>query len=190
MSGLTQPAAKVYAQALGEVGEDQDCLGEIYDDLHVILTVYDSEPQVRAFFASPHFGREGKWAVLREAFTGKVCQPVLGLLRLLVMKGRGALFDNVVAQFDRFKDEHENRVHAYLTVATPLEDAFRKALVKRLGDAAGKNVELHERVDPSMIGGAALRVGDKIIDRTLKNRLEHLKRHLLQAAAGIDTDAD
>lgn len=188
MSGLSQSVAKVYAQALVEVGTEQKCLGEIYEDLHAILVIHGADPQIRAFFSSPHVSRYGKWEVIRRGFESSICRPVLGLLKVLMMKGRGEIFDNVVDQFDRFKDVHENRVHAYLTVASPLEDAFRQSLVKRLGEASGKNVELHERVEPSVLGGASLRVGDKVIDRTLKNRLEHLRKHLLEATASAPAE--
>lgn len=182
MSGITQSVAKVYAEALVQVGQEQKALGQIHDDLKLAVDIYDSEPWFREFFTSPRIDREEKWKAIRTAFEGKIGKQVLGLLNVLIMKGREAALDNVYGQFERFRDEHENRLHAYVTVASPMEDSFRDGLVKRLSTASGKNVELHERVDPTALGGAKLRVGDKVIDRTLKTRLTALREHLLNSS--------
>ena len=182
MSGITQSVAKVYAEALVQVGQEQQALGQIHDDLELAVGIYESEPWFREFFTSPRVDREEKWKAVRAAFEGKIGPQVLGLLKVLISKGREAALDNVYGQFERFKDEHENRLHAYVTVAETLDDSFRQGLVKRLSDASGKNVELHERVDPAVLGGAALRVGDKVIDRTLRSKLAALRKHLLSQA--------
>lgn len=184
MSGITQSVAKVYAEALVQVGQEQHALGRIYDDLTVAKDIYANEIWFREFFTSPRIDRQEKWKAVRAAFEGRIGPQVLGLLKVLIMKGREAALDNVFGQFVRFKDEHENRLHAYVTVATPLEAAYREALVQRLSTTSGKNVELHERVDPDVLGGASLRVGDKIIDRTLRSRLNALRKHLLTQSQG------
>lgn len=179
MSGITQSVAKVYAEALVQVGQEQKALGQIHDDLELAVGIYNSEPWFREFFTSPRIDRDEKWKAIRTAFEGKIGKQVLGLLNVLIMKGREAALDNVHGQFERFRDEHENRLHAFVTVASPMEDSFRDSLVKRLSTASGKNVELHENVDPAALGGAMLRVGDKVIDRTLRTRLTALREHLL-----------
>jgi F-type H+-transporting ATPase subunit delta len=184
MSGITQSVAKVYAQALVQVGQDQQALGRIYDDLKVAQDIYASEIWFREFFTSPRIDRQEKWKAVRAAFEGRIGPQVLGLLKVLIMKGREAALDNVFGQYVRFKDEHENRLHAYVTVAAPLEERYRDELVKRLCTASGKNVDLHEHVDPGVIGGASLRVGDKVIDRTLRSRLDALRKHLLNQSQG------
>lgn len=188
MSGLSQAAAKVYAEALLMVGQEQNCLGEIFDDLHAIREAQGRDREVMHFFGSPEISQETKWKVLRATLEGKVCQPVLGLVHVLIYKGRGALFDNVVQQFDKFKDAHENRMHAYVTVASAMDDGYKADLVRRLSGESGKTVVLHEKVDPAVLGGAALRLGDKVIDRTLKTRLSALRKHLLDAAARRNND--
>lgn len=170
----------MYAQALAQIGQEQASYGAIYDDLQAVLKLYDEDRWFRGFYTSPRIDRDVKWPAVRAAFEGQVCRPVLGLLKVLIMKSREALYDNVVDQFERFKDMAENRTHAYLAVAKPLSPELRQALVGRLETASGKTVELHERVDPSLLGGAALRVGDKVIDRTLKTRLTALRKHLIE----------
>ena len=184
MTNVSDPAAKVYAQALIEVAEELKCLGPVYDDLQALRALYDGNADFRLLFTSPRIDREDKWAAIRETFEGKVVKPVLGLLHILIVKGREMLLDNVVDQFLRIKDQHEHRVHAYVTVAQPLDDEFRAELKKRLEGSSGDEIVIHETVDPAALGGAAIRIGDKVIDRTLRTRLSALRHHLLETAEG------
>lgn len=178
MPNRSDPVARAYAAALVELGRDKRQLGAIYDDLKSVLTLYDGDAYFRAFFTSPRLDRDVKWAALQKALAGRIGRPVMGLLKVLIAKGRESAFDNLVGQFERFKDEAENRIHAHVTVAAPLELAARDALRARLERASGRHVELHERVDPAVIGGASIRIGDRIIDRTLRTRLAALRRRL------------
>ena len=178
MPNPSDPIARVYAGALVELGREHGNLGVIYDDLQAVLALYDGDAYFRQFFTSPRIDRDVKWEALRKALDGKVGRPVMGLLRVMITKGRESAFDNLVAQFERFKDEAENRIHATLVVATPLEADARAALVARLESASGKTVALHEQVDPAVLGGASIRIGDKVIDRTLRRRIAALRRRL------------
>ncbi len=179
MPNPSDPIARVYASALVELGRETKSLPTIYDDLQKVRAVYDGDAWFRAFFTSPRIDRDVKWKALEKAFKGRVGRPVLGLLKVLVQKGRESVYDNVVDQFLKYKDLAENRVHAYLTVAQPLPADLRAALTGRLEKATGKNVALHEKVEPAALGGAAIRVGDRVIDRTLRTRLAALRKELL-----------
>jgi F-type H+-transporting ATPase subunit delta len=178
MPNPSDPVARAYAAALSELGREKRQLGAIYDDLRAVLALYEGDAYFRHFFTSPRIDRDVKWNAIRKALDGKVGRPVMGLLRVLVAKGRETAFDNLVRQFERFKDEAENRVHAHLTVAVALDEDARRALVATLERASARTVELHERVDPAVLGGASIRIGDKVIDRTLRTRLAALRRRL------------
>lgn len=188
MPNVSDPAAKVYAQALLDASTQTHVLGTVYEDLVAVRKLYDDDHWFRSFFTSPRIDRQVKRAAMQKALAGQVHRLVLGLMDVLVVKSRESLLDNVVDQFDRFKDELENRTHAYVTVARPLDAAFRASLVKRLEAASGKHVELHERVDPEVLGGAAIRIGDRVIDRTVRNRLSALRKRLLEAPAPRGTE--
>jgi F-type H+-transporting ATPase subunit delta len=175
----SHPVARVYAAALTEIGRGTSTLPAIYDDLQAVRKLYDGDAWFRQFFTSPRIDRVVKWRGIEKAFTGKVGRPVLGLLRVLIDKGRESVLDNVVDQFANFKDLAENRVHAHLVVARPLADEIRNALTTRLEKTTGKHVALHERVDPAALGGVSLRIGDRVIDRTLRTKLNAMKKQLL-----------
>jgi F-type H+-transporting ATPase subunit delta len=178
----SHPVARVYAAALARIGNETNSLGQISDDIEAVRRLYDTNEWFRGFFTSPRLDRKAKWIGIEKAVGKGVCPPVLGLLRVLIKKGRESVFDNIADQFAILKDEVENRVHAHVLVAQPLTPELRKSLEDRLGRETGKTVQLHERVDPAVLGGAAIRVGDRIIDRTLKTRLAVLKKQLLHPA--------
>jgi F-type H+-transporting ATPase subunit delta len=100
-------------------------------------------------------------------------------MKVLVMKGREDAFQGVVTQFEALKDVAENRIHADVTIARPLTAELRAAVEGRIAKASGKSVVVHERVDPGVIGGAAIRIGDRVIDRTLRTQLAALRKQLL-----------
>jgi F-type H+-transporting ATPase subunit delta len=101
---------------------------------------------------------------------------VLGLLHVLVDKRREMVLDNIIDEFAKYRDEHEGRVHARVTTAKSLDDAERERLVAALGKTTGKTVELHEKIDPAVIGGIRVNLGDYVLDGTVRRRLNELRR--------------
>lgn len=178
MSNVSDAIGRVYAQALLEVAQAQKCVGQVHEDLHAMQAYIDATPQFGWFFRSPRVDRFEKWKVLEKALRGQVCAPVLGLARTLVLRARAPILDNVVRQFDRHRDAAENRLRAEVTTAVALSPAARDALRDRLARASGKSVVLTERVDPAVLGGAVLRIGDRRIDGTLRRRLALLQERL------------
>jgi F-type H+-transporting ATPase subunit delta len=176
---VSQAAARVYASALFDIGVDEGAVGQIYDDLHAVHDALNGlDADLRTFFNLPQFRRDDKRRIINLAFEGKVGRPVLGLLHILVEKRREPLLDNVVEEFDRYTDEHENRVQASVTTArkldTDLLDALRGALEQRIRKA----VVLSERIDPEVLGGLRVKVGDRVLDGTLRRRLQDMRRSL------------
>lgn len=184
MPNVSQSVARVYGQALYEIAAEQGCVGEVLDDLRALagLAWKKGNEDIRDFLLSPRIDRDVKWEVLRKAGEGRVSRPVLGLIRVLILKGREATLDNIADHFERFRDLAENRIHAHVTVAAPLGADLLGRVKARIEAASGKTVDLHEHVDPSVIGGARLRVGDRVIDRTVRTKLAALRKRLLDTA--------
>ncbi len=178
---ISQSVARVYAQALLDIVEGGADLGRMYDDLHAVQKLVDTDRTFWEFFASPRLDPALKKRVIAEAFSGKLDRPVLGLLHVLVDKRREMVFDNIVDEFDRFKDLREGRMHAEVTAARPLDDDQRAQLKTRLESATGKQIELHEKVDRKLLGGLIVKLGDKVIDGSLRRRLNRLRRAMVAA---------
>ena len=177
---VSQAVARVYAQALIDLGEDSDCLPQIVDDLHAAQALYDDRT-FREFFTSPRIEPAAKKKILNATLSDKLGRPVLGILNVLIDKGREMILDNVVDEFERFRDFREGRIHAYVTTARPLEEEQRKKLADRIARATDKEIAIHERIDPRILGGLIVKVGDKVLDGSIRRRLLGLKQALVAA---------
>jgi F-type H+-transporting ATPase subunit delta len=174
---VSQAAARVYAQALFDIGLETGTVGKIYDDLHAAYNALNGlDADLRTFFNLPQFRRDAKRRIINLAFEGKVCRPVLGFLNVLVEKRREPLLDNVVEEFDRYRDQHEGRVRARVVTARKLEDELLTALRTALEQRTKKSVDLTETIDPDVLGGLRVNVGDRVLDGTLRRSLQDMRR--------------
>jgi len=178
MKNVSQAAARVYAQALFDIGTKDGSVGQIYDDLHAVFDALNGvDADLRNFFTIPQFRREDKRRILNLAFEGKVGRPVLGLLHVLVDKRREMLLDNVVEEFDRYRDRHEGRVRARVVTPRKLDDEMLSELQTALEQRTKKTVALTETVDPEALGGLRVSVGDRVLDGTLRRGLQDMRRN-------------
>lgn len=173
---ISQAVARVYAKALFDIGTQDGSLGQIYDDLRALQAVAEYSRQSNNFMMSPKLQRADKKRIIDEIYGDKVCKPVLGLAHVLVDKRREPVFDNIVDEFAKYRDEHEGRVHAKVTTAQPLPDDEKARLVAALAKQTGKQVDLHEKINPAVIGGIRVNLGDYVLDGTVRRRLNELRR--------------
>jgi F-type H+-transporting ATPase subunit delta len=177
---VSHAAARVYASALFDIGLEERSVGRIYDDLHAVHeAIRGLDPELQAFFNLPQLRRDDKRRILSMAFEGKVGRPVLGLLNILVKKRREPLLDNIVEEFDHYRDRHEGRVQAKVTTARKLDADLAEALRAALEQRTGKTVVLHERIDPEVLGGIRVNLGDSVFDGTLRRGLQDMRRVLV-----------
>lgn len=174
---VSQAAARVYAQALFDLGLAEGSVGQIYDDLHAVFDALNGlDADLMTFFYLPQFRRDEKRRILNLAFEGKVGRPVLGLLNILVEKRREPLLNNVVAEFEEYVDRHEGRVQAQVVTARKLDTELLAALQAALEQRTKKEVVLTETVDPEVIGGLRVNIGDRVLDGTVRRRLQDMRR--------------
>ncbi len=103
----------------------------------------------------------------------------LNFVLLLIKKRREPVFDNIVNQFDKYRDEAEGRAHAFVESGSPFDEAEKEALKAALRQASGgKDIVLHYEEKPDLLGGTRVRMGDLLIDTTLKRRLARLAREV------------
>ena len=179
MSAVSEAAARVYAKALFDLGLGEGSLAAIGEDLHAVLdTLNGLDGDLRAFFNLPQLRRDEKRRIINLAFGGKVGRPVLGLLNVVVEKRREALFDEIVAQFDTLVDQQVGRLKVEVTSARRLDESVAAALRSAIEQRTNKTVLLEERVDPEVIGGMKVSVGDRVIDGTVRRSLQDMRRSL------------
>lgn len=182
---VSNAAARVYAEALFDIGLKEKSVGSIYDDLHAVDEAINGlDPELRNLFNMPQLRREDKGRIFTKAFEGKVGRPVLGLLLLLVEKRREPLLDNIVQEFARYRDLHEGRVQATVTTARKLDSDLAEALQAALEKRTKRTVVLNERVNPDVLGGIRVKVGDSVLDGTVRRALQDLRRTLVATGRG------
>ena len=174
----SDPVARMYAVALYETAHERKAIGKAVDGLELINDAWQDKT-FRDFFTSPRVPRDTKIKGLDEALRGKVSEEVLNFVKVLVIKGREPLFDNIVEMFHVYRDQAENRVHAWVESGSEFNEGEIEQVKAQLSAASGgKEIVLHFEHKPELLGGARIRLGDKLIDNTLRTRLQHLSMAL------------
>lgn len=138
-----------------------------------------ANPMLRLFLESPRIGAAEKNAVLGAAFTDKMPRNFLRFLQSLVTHRRQMLIPEIAREYLDLVDAAEGRIHAHVTVARETSDPERSAIAKELSRMFGKDVVPHLSVDPSIMGGVIVNVGDTVLDGSVKKRLMSLRRRML-----------
>jgi F-type H+-transporting ATPase subunit delta len=168
---------KTYARALIGAAKSAGIADKIIEQLGVVVDeCLGTSPQLRAAFASPQIDDSEKVKVIDRLF-GEDFDPVLvKFLKVMAGRGRLAHVDAVRIAADAIHDEMLGRLVATVQTAVPLDDALRSTIEEQLGSIMQKQVRLSESVDPDLIGGMVIRVGDRVFDSSVSNRLDTLAR--------------
>lgn len=171
-------AARRYAEAAFELAGRDDALDAWQKDLAAAATVLADE-RVARVVDNPAIPLAERDAVLTKLLGGRISKPALNLVRLLAERGRIDSLGHVSRAYDRLLRDHRGIVEAVVTSPEPLTDAETAALKTRLAAMTGSTVELRAELDPELIGGLTVRVGDRLLDASVRGRLERLRDQLL-----------
>jgi F-type H+-transporting ATPase subunit delta len=175
--------ARRYARALLDIGRERGNVDALGADLGRFLEVGRIGGLLETL-ANPVYTQVERRRVLEAVLAKMTLTPVAAnFLRLVLDKDRMAAFPDIVRAYGALADEHAGRVRATVTTAAPVSDAHRAALTSALAASTGKQVVLTAVVDPTLLGGMTVRVGSKLIDASLKSRLEALQLSLLHPSA-------
>lgn len=176
---------KTYARALLGAAKNAGVVDQVIEQLAQLVDEYlAGSPQLRAAFASPRVEEDEKIRVI-DRLVGDEFHPLL-VKFLKVMAGRDRLgyVAAVRDAADEIHDEMLQRVVASIQTAVPLDDALRSQIADQLGSLMNKQVRLRESVDPELIGGMVIRVGDKVFDSSVANRLNSMARRTRDGFSG------
>jgi F-type H+-transporting ATPase subunit delta len=169
--------AQVYSRSLFEVAARQGKLDVVKQQLGEFTDALDRDRDLAVFFFSPYFATEEKKDGLHRSVEG--ADPVLlNFLELLIENHRMPVVFRARRQYDQLWDREHKRLPVELTSATPLDRSMVEQLSTRIAEQTGENVELTSRVDPDILGGVVLRVGNSILDASIKNKLEKLRKQV------------
>jgi len=175
---MARASARRHAQAAFQIALERGELDIWRGDLKRISDAM-KDPLLVAFLESPKIHFEEKVRILRQRLEG-ISPLAMNLAFLLVAKGRLGIIDDMVLEYERLLDEHRGIAHAEVATAIPLDSDQEDKLAYRLSEMMGKEIVLTAKVDPSIIGGLIVRVGDKLIDGSTKSRLRALRQSLVR----------
>lgn len=169
---------RVYAEALFAVAKEANAVDEILDDLAEVERVFGDNAKFETLIESPKVTREDAERMLRGAFEGQIAKPVLNLLLVLLKRGRQRAVPQVSQAFRALVDADRRQRRVAITTAKPIETAHVEKLAHTLAQKTGQRVLLETAVDPALLGGAVARVGDTVIDGSLRTGLALLARKM------------
>ncbi|HNU56169.1 MAG TPA: ATP synthase F1 subunit delta [Flavobacteriales bacterium] len=171
------PVAYRYARSLMELSKERSEVDAVNDDMGLVAETCAGSRELQVLLSSPVVKADKKEKVLDRIFAGRIGTITNTFIGIVIRKGREALLPQVAAAFNELYKQHKSIVTAEVTSAVPLTDDARKRVVE-LANAKhpGKSIELVEKVDPSLIGGVTIRIGDEQYDGSVSRRLNDMRR--------------
>jgi F-type H+-transporting ATPase subunit delta len=170
--------ARNYAQALFEAADRADSADGYGVVLEALAGAVQSDERVRLALESPRVPKTVKLTVLRKALTGRAPEPFMRFIEAVVKRGRQVLLPVISQEYQGLLDVKLNRVHAGVTVARAPSARFQDQIRRRLAEILNQDVVPHFREDPGLIGGVVIRVGDRVMDGSVRRQLAVLRRKM------------
>ena len=173
--------AQVYARSLFEVAKEHEEVDEIHDQLGGFADALNDNRELQMFFFSPYFSSEEKKEGIDKVVEG-ANERFVNFLKLIAERHRVPAIFRIRREFDDLWREENRLLEVRVTSAKPLDDELIKSIGQRIEDQTGQRIDLDANVDPDVIGGLVLRVGNMVMDASVRGRLERLRKEVARAA--------
>jgi F-type H+-transporting ATPase subunit delta len=172
--------AVVYARSLFEAALDQDNLDVVREQLGEFADALHGDRQLQVFFFSPYFSTQEKKDGLHKAVDG--AEPIfLNFLELLLENHRMPALFRIRREYHRLWEEHNRLLPVSITSAVDLDEQTVRHIGDRIAEQTGRKIELSSTVEPAILGGIVVRVGNQVLDASIRNRLETLRKQVVRA---------
>ena len=173
--------SKTYGEALFELAVEEEKTEVMLEEITGIKEIFVNHPDYLKFLIHPRISVEDKITSVKEVFDGKIDSQILGFLEIIISKSRT---DSMMEILDYFLD----RIKAfkgigvcYVTTPVPLSENKKEAICKKLLDTTSfKEMEMHYDIEPSLLGGMQIRIGDRVVDSSIQTKLNRLQKDLLK----------
>jgi len=169
--------ATVYARSLFEVAKEQDKLDVVRDQLGAFADALSETRDLQVFFFSPYFSTAEKEDGL-DRVVSDADPVILNFLKLLIEKHRMPVLFRIRANYDAMWEEENKLLPVQITSAVELDKQIVSQLGDRIAEQTDRKVEVSSNVDPDILGGIVVRVGNSVLDASVRNRLERLRRQV------------
>ena len=172
--------AAVYARSLFEVAKEHDKLDQVREELGQFADALNESRELQVFLFSPYFSTQEKRDGLHKAVSG-ADETVANFLELLIEKHRMPVLFRIRAEFDELWEEENRLLPVQVTSAVELPEETVRQIGDRISEQVDRKVDLSARVDPDILGGLVVRVGNSVLDASIRNRLETLRKQVARA---------
>lgn len=173
--------AEVYARALFEVACEGDALDRVHEELGEVTDAVEGDRQLRMFFYSPYFSSEEKSGAVSKVVTG-ADERLVRFLEMLTERHRMPILPRIQRAFDVLWAEQRKLLPVSVTSAVELDDPLVHEIGRRIEEQTGRRVQLAAKVDPYVVGGLVVRVGNMVLDASVRNRLEEFRKQIARGA--------
>ena len=174
---------QTYARALFELCTETGALSDVADEMAQLAQLIEADLNLAALFAHRGIAADRRSETLEKIFKGRVHQTTYHFLGVLNAKGRLGYFSAIQASFERILKEARGEVDVDVYSAAPLNSEQARSVSQRIGAAIGKTAVVKPHVDPDLIGGLKIRIGDRLIDASVASQLRRMRRDILRRGA-------
>jgi F-type H+-transporting ATPase subunit delta len=178
---LNKSVARRYAEAFFSIAREADKIDDYQQELQKVVQIIQDTEALKDYFAHPLIPTKEKKEIANQLFAKMISTVTLNFLQLVLDKKRESYFELIYKEYEEMADESRNIKKAELISAMPVSDDDLKTLSDTLSRSTGKTIQLQLVIDPAIIGGVKIRMGDKIIDASVAKKLEMLKKSLKTA---------
>src|SRR5881397_3534686 len=173
--------AEVYSRSLFEVAKEHDALDEIHDHLDAFADALNESRDLQVFFFSPYFSSQEKKDGVKKVIEGGN-EYFVRFLELLAERHRMPVLFRIRREFDSMWADENRLLPVVIETAVEIDEKTAKEIGKKIEEQTGRKVELSTKVDPDVIGGLVMRVGNMVMDGSIRARLERLRKQVAKAA--------
>ena len=171
-----------YAKALIDLAGEQNAVEPIKGDMELFLKTLRANPELGAVLANPIISHSKKVRILDDVFGGKVNTITIAFLNIMINKGRGEVLYTTAGEFIGLYNSQNHITNARVITASPLSAANKQKMLADVQAVIGGTVKLTDKVDPALIGGFVLTVGDRQVDTSIATSLKKLKKEFARVA--------
>ncbi|MDK2917557.1 MAG: F-type H+-transporting ATPase subunit delta [Candidatus Petromonas sp.] len=175
---MAKLVSKAYSEALFEVALEENKTDLFLDELQFVVDTFKMYPDFYELFKSPLIKVDEKKKIISEIFGDKLSDEMNNFLKIILDKRRGYYIEQIKWEFEKMVNHHKGIIKAVAVTAVPLSDEEKMSLQEKLSNVTGKNIKLTNEIDQNLLGGVLVRIGDKVIDGSIKGRLEEMKESL------------
>ncbi|MBO4783538.1 MAG: F0F1 ATP synthase subunit delta [Lachnospiraceae bacterium] len=176
---MAKSAITTYGEALFQIATESSSSIEMLEEVKELKNVVDANPELKELMSNPRFSKEEHLEILEKVFKGKIDERLFSFLELLTVKGRYGYLDEILDYFILRVKEYLHIGQAKVTSAIAIDDEMKQRIKdKLLSTTDYKEIEIEYETDPSLIGGMVIRIKDRIVDNSVKTKLENITRDL------------